>query len=86
MQIDKKLCDKFPVVLKNKLLNNGIELPNTTQFEYDDLLTYRAAKRNSDDNREVTLSDFKSYFELHRTPKRPRGTNRNITFLGYKKD
>lgn len=73
MQVNKELCVKFPVVLREKLLNNQIELPDTTQFEYDSLLTYRAVERRSDDNREVTLEDFRSYFELRKIPKRPRG-------------
>lgn len=73
MQADKELCAKFPAVLRDKLLNNEIELPDTTQFEYDNLFAYRAVERNTDDNREVTLEDFKSYFELRKMPKRPRG-------------
>ncbi len=32
MQVDKALCLKFPAVLRDKLLNNEIELPETTQF------------------------------------------------------
>ena len=79
MQVDKELCVKFPAVLRDKLLNNEIELPNTTQFDYDNLFTYRAVERNSDDNREVTLGDFKSYFELQKTPKKPRGMIGEIT-------
>ena len=60
MQVDKELCLKFPVVLRNKLLNKEIELPDTTQFKYEKLFTYRAVERNEDDYREVTLEDFKS--------------------------
>lgn len=43
------------------------------KFEYEDLYTYRAVERNWDDNRPVSLEDFKSYFELGKKPKRPRG-------------
>lgn len=64
MQISKNLCLKFPAILRDKLLQNEIEFPDTTQFEYEDLLTYRAVSRDIDDNSEVTLDDFKSYFEL----------------------
>lgn len=39
MQVDKELCLKFPVVLRNKLLNKEIELPDTTQFKYEKLFT-----------------------------------------------
>lgn len=79
MHVDKELCVKFPAVLRDKLLNNELELPDTTQFEYDSLFTYRAVERNTDDYREVTLEDFKSYFELKKKPKRkPRGMVRDI--------
>lgn len=79
MQVDKELCLKFPVVLRDKLLNNEIELPDTTQFEYDDLYTYRAVERLANDNREVSLEDFRSYFELGKKPKTPRGMQEDIT-------
>lgn len=79
MQVDQELCIKFPAVLRDKLLNNEIELPDTTQFEYESLFTYRAVERNTDDNREVTLEDFKSYFELRKMPKKPRGMVGDIT-------
>lgn len=79
MQVDKELCMKFPVVLRNKLLNKEIELPDTTQFEYEKLFTYRALERSEDDYREVTLEDFKSYFELRKFPKVPRGVIGDIT-------
>lgn len=79
MQIDTELCLKFPVVLRERLLNKEIELPDTTQFEYDKLFTYRAVERNKEDHREVTLEDFKSYFELGKSPKTPRGLGADIT-------
>lgn len=79
MQIPNELYLKFPAVLRDKLLQNEIELPKTTQFEYEDLLTYRAVARNTDDNKEVTLEDFKSYFELGKRPKKPRGLQGDIT-------
>lgn len=79
MRIEKELCQKFPTVLKDKLLKNEIEFPETTKFEYEDLYTYRAVERNWDDNRPVSLEDFKSYFELGKKPKRPRGVGGDIT-------
>lgn len=33
---------KFPAVLREKLLKGEIELPDTTEFDYKKLLTYRA--------------------------------------------
>lgn len=77
MQVDKALYLKFPAVLRDKLLNNEIELPETTQFEYDNLYTYRAVERKADDYTEVTLEDFRSYFDLHKIPKTPRGLSEN---------
>lgn len=68
-----KLYLKFPAILRDKLLNHEFELPETTQFEYDKLFTYRAVEREPGDKREVTAEDFKSYFELGKKPKGPRG-------------
>ena len=79
MQVDKSLFMKFPVALQEKLLNREIEFPDTTRFTYERILTYRAVARNSDDNREVTLEDFKSYYELKKTPKIPRGMKKDVT-------
>lgn len=73
MRLNEELCMKFPAVLREKLLKGEIELPDTTEFDYKKLLTYRAVARKADDNREITLEDFKSYFELKKTPKSPRG-------------
>ena len=70
MQVDKELCFKFPAILRDKLLNNEIELPDTAQFEYDDLYTYRAVERLTDD----LVIDFKiicyclACFNIFRTP------------------
>lgn len=79
MRITNELSLKFPAVLRDKLLKNEIEFPDTTKFEYQDLLTYRAVSRNTEDNRKVTLEDFKSYFELGKQPKKPRGIQGDIT-------
>ena len=68
--IDEELYLKFPKVLRTKLLSEEIKLPDSTQFEYTKIYTYRAVERKDDDNREVTMEDFKSYFELGKTPKR----------------
>ncbi len=73
MQIEEKLCSKFPAVLKEKLLNGEVELPDTAVFEYEKILTYRAVEREENDFSEVTRDDFRSYFELKKKPKKPRG-------------
>lgn len=77
MDIGINICKKFPLALKEKLLNKEIELPDGTQIKYDKILVYRAVARSADDNHEVTLDDFKSYFELGKVPvtpkKKPRG-------------
>ncbi len=76
MKIKKELCLKFPVVLREKLLNNEIELPETALFDYETLRTYRAVERKADDCHEITLEDFKSYYELNKKPFTPRGVKR----------
>lgn len=69
MKLEENICNKFPVVLRDKLLNNTIELPDDTQFEYEKIKTYRAVARKVDDFHTVTRNDFKSYFELGKKPK-----------------
>ncbi len=61
MKIEKNICMKFPAVLRQKLLDNEIEFPDSIQFEYEPLYTYRAVQRSEDDYREVSMEDFKSY-------------------------
>lgn len=81
MQLEKELYSKFPVFLKTKLLNEEIAFPDTVQFEYDKILTYRAVNRSISDNHEITLNDFKSYFELQKFPKSkvPKGVRSDFT-------
>ncbi len=74
MQLDKELYMKFPAFLRDKLLNSEIELPNDTEINYEKIQTYRAVEREDDDYHEITMEDFKSYFELGKRPKKiPRG-------------
>ena len=81
MQIDKELYEKFPVILRDKLLKNEISFPNSTEFEYDRILVYRAVERKADDFHEITRADFRSYAELKKLPKKlPRGS------VGFEKD
>jgi len=69
---------KFPVVLRNKLLSGEVILPDATVFEYEDILVYRAVARRQDDNSSVDINDFKSYFELNKTPKTARGVSKDV--------
>ena len=75
MKIEKNICMKFPAVLRQKLLDNEIEFPDSIQFEYEPLYTYRAVQRSEDDYREVSMEDFKSYFDLG---KKARGIKENF--------
>lgn len=72
-KINEEQYMRFPAVLKKKLIDKEIELPPETEFNYDKIYTYRAVERTKDDKREITLSDFKSYYEQGKTPKTPRG-------------
>lgn len=81
--MNKELYSKFPYVLRNKLIKNEIRFPDSTKFEYDSLYVYRAVVRKRGDNSNVSLEDFKSYFELN---KKPRGVidnlDENATYYG----
>lgn len=77
MQLSEEQCMKFPAVLKNKLLRREIELPDTTLFDYAPVLVYRAVERTEEDHRGIRPEDFKSYFELKKTPKAARGIRKD---------
>ncbi len=77
MQLSEEQCMKFPAVLKNKLLRREIELPDTTIFDYEPILVYRAVERTEHDHSEIRSEDFKSYFELRKTPKTARGISKD---------
>lgn len=79
MQFDPELYNKFPVILRDKLTNNEIELPDGTLFDYEKILTYRAVQRKEDDFTPVTETDFRSYFELNKKPKSPRGVKKDFS-------
>lgn len=79
MQFDKELYMKFPVVLKDKLINKEIELPDGAMFDYEKVLTYRAVEQKVNDNHEISIEDFKSYFEKNKRPKNPRGMKGDFT-------
>lgn len=73
-----QLYYKFPVILRDKLLAGEIILPDTVLFTYNKILTYRAAERSVKDNHLVTIEDFKSYYELKKKPKIPRGMKKRF--------
>ena len=80
MQLDKDLCMKFPAVLRDKLLNGELELPDAAMVDYERIRTYRAVERKIDDYHKITIEDFRSYFELGKKPKKiPRGMNTDFT-------
>ena len=35
MKVKEEICLKFPAVLRDKLVQNEIEFPDTTEFEFD---------------------------------------------------
>lgn len=78
MEIPENTCMKFPAVLRDKLLTGTVRLPENTLFQYKKLLAYRAVERRADDHHEVTSEDFRSYFELGKSPKKMRGTASDI--------
>ena len=61
---------KFPPVLKTKLVNKEISLPDGTQFEYEPILAYRGLTRNTNDNTPVNINDMISRYDMK---KKPRG-------------
>ena len=79
---NEALCMKFPAVLRDKLLNGELVLTDITLFEYEPVHAYRAIEREATDNSPVNRADFCSYFELKKTPKRPRG----LPAIDYEKD
>ncbi len=79
MQLEEELCMRFPAALRKKLLDHEIELPDTTMVTYEKIYVYRAVERKADDNRGITSDDFKSYFELNKRPKMPRGVKKDYS-------
>ncbi len=79
MKPNEELCMKFPAVLRDKLQKGEIEFPDGVRFSYPRIRVYRAVERKAEDHREVTLEDFKSYFELKKQPKSPRGVKKDFS-------
>ena len=76
--MNEEMIMKFPAVLKDKLAKGEIVSPDEIEFEYEKIKVYRAVARAENDYSEVTRDDFKSYFELGKKPKNPRGVDKNI--------
>lgn len=70
---ENELFNKFPAVLKRKLLDGELKFPADTKFQYERIYTYRAIVREKDDNTKPNANDFKSYFEEKKRPKAVRG-------------
>lgn len=73
----EKYYQLFPSIIKQKIIDGTLIFPANTLFEYERILVYRAIERNAEDFHEVTLEDFQSYFQLHKTPKAPRGVSKD---------
>ena len=73
--MDESILSKFPSILKEKLNNGDIVFPKETEYIYDNIMAYRAVKREKNDYSDPTLDDFKSYFELGQIPKKAKGVN-----------
>ena len=76
--MNEEMIMKFPAVLKDKLAKGEIVFPDEIEIEYEKIKVYRAVARAENDYSEVTRDDFKSYFELGKKPKNPRGVDKNI--------
>lgn len=81
MSNDSDLYARFPCVLRTKLINGELQFPKETRFSYSKIFTYRAVERKKDDFTPVSRDDFRSYFELGKTPKskQPRGVKNDFS-------
>jgi hypothetical protein len=68
--MDRALLAKFPAILQKGFIDNSIDFPIGTKWEYEKILVYRVIERKKEDYREVTRDDFRSYAELKKNPKR----------------
>lgn len=70
----QKIYNKFPAILRSKLIHNEIMLPFGTQYVYEKFSAFRAIVRKTDDFTPVNKKDMRSYYELG---KKPRGIQQN---------
>ncbi len=74
---EKQLLDyykKFPVFLKEKILDGTIIFPANIEYEYEPVMAYRGITRKAEDNSSVNKYDMKSYYE---EGKKPRGVKKS---------
>ena len=71
----EEFYNKFPAILAQKLKNGDLIFPDNIEEEYEPIHVYRAIERKDGDDHPVDRLDFRSYFELKRTPKNPRGVS-----------
>lgn len=64
-----EIYNKFPAILRSKLIGKEIALPVGTQFVYDKFLAFRAIERKPDDNTPVNIRDMLSLYELGKNPR-----------------
>lgn len=65
--------------MRDKLLVREIELPDGTLVEYEKIWAYRAVEREAEDQHEVNIEDFRSYFELGKRPKKETKKVRGVS-------
>ena len=64
-----EIYNKFPAVLRSKLIEKEIELPSETQYIYEKFYAFRAIARKTDDNTPVNIRDMLSLYELGKNPR-----------------
>lgn len=62
-QLDDNIYNKFPCVIKKKLLSQQLKFPEKTKFEYEPILAYRCIERKVDDYTLLNRNDFLSNVE-----------------------
>lgn len=76
MGFNKEFYEKFPSVLAKKLINKDICFPPGTAIQYEKIHAYRVIERESNDFHSVDRNDFRSYHELNKKPKVPKGMSK----------
>lgn len=64
-----EIYQKFPAVLRAKLINKEMKLPQGTVFVYDPIPAYRAISRNKNDNSPFCQKDVLSHADKGKIPK-----------------
>lgn len=77
MDSNEEFYNKFPIVLAQKLRDGDLTFPENMEVEYEPIHVYRVIEREDGDDHPVDHLDFRSYFELKKKPKNPRGVSSN---------